>query len=302
MKDKWKNFRNGKGITLIALVVTIVVLLILAGITMIALTGQNGILNKSKEAEEENDKKTATEILNLKITSAQMASYTEKQQMPTLAYLAAYLEEDKTKTGDIEYVNSASKRVATINESDYEGWDRIYTKLSKYPYEFEINSNLQLASIDGVKIANTQDDYEKLKEEINKLKTDIVNLNEQVTLLQNDNSAETMYKPGDSITIAQAFYSGFISASAKEIYFSIPLGKDISPEVSNITVSSGDFRMRGVSGYIIQSILNNLGDYFNLLNFDKNIICLKYTSSSTLSEKNNTPVSMDIKDLIINFN
>ena len=36
-----------KGITLIALVVTIIVLLILAGISIAMLTGQNGILNRA---------------------------------------------------------------------------------------------------------------------------------------------------------------------------------------------------------------------------------------------------------------
>ena len=39
-----------KGITLIALVVTIIVLLILAGISIQMLTGQNGILKRAEEA------------------------------------------------------------------------------------------------------------------------------------------------------------------------------------------------------------------------------------------------------------
>ena len=39
--------KNNKGITLIALVVTIIVLLILAGVSIAMLTGQNGILNKA---------------------------------------------------------------------------------------------------------------------------------------------------------------------------------------------------------------------------------------------------------------
>ena len=48
-----KNIRKQeKGITLIALVVTIIVLLILAGISITMLTGQNGILNRAAEAKE----------------------------------------------------------------------------------------------------------------------------------------------------------------------------------------------------------------------------------------------------------
>lgn len=53
MKNK---FRKNLGITLIALVVTIVVLLILAGISISMLTGQNGILNRATEAKEKTEK------------------------------------------------------------------------------------------------------------------------------------------------------------------------------------------------------------------------------------------------------
>ena len=45
--------KNKKGITLIALVVTIVVLLILAGVTISLLLDENGIIAKSKDARTE---------------------------------------------------------------------------------------------------------------------------------------------------------------------------------------------------------------------------------------------------------
>ena len=49
------TLRRNKGITLIALVVTIIVLLILAGISIVMLTGQNGILNRAAEAKEKTE-------------------------------------------------------------------------------------------------------------------------------------------------------------------------------------------------------------------------------------------------------
>lgn len=52
--------KKEKGITLIALVVTIIILLILAGVTIATLTGDNGILTKANEA------KKSTEIENEK--------------------------------------------------------------------------------------------------------------------------------------------------------------------------------------------------------------------------------------------
>ena len=59
------NLKNGYGITLIALVVTIVVLLILAGISVSMLTGQNGILNRASEAKEKTSSGQKQEKTNL---------------------------------------------------------------------------------------------------------------------------------------------------------------------------------------------------------------------------------------------
>ena len=47
------KFRGRKGITLIALVITIIVLLILAGVTIAMVVGDNGILKRSNEAKDE---------------------------------------------------------------------------------------------------------------------------------------------------------------------------------------------------------------------------------------------------------
>ena len=49
MKQNLKErVKSKKGVTLIALVITIIVLLILAGVTIATLTGDNGILTKHK--------------------------------------------------------------------------------------------------------------------------------------------------------------------------------------------------------------------------------------------------------------
>ena len=71
MKTKNKsNYLKEGGITLIALVVTIVVLLILAGVSVNALFGNSGIIEKAKEAQnamdkaKENDEKGINELTN----------------------------------------------------------------------------------------------------------------------------------------------------------------------------------------------------------------------------------------------
>ena len=65
--------RNQKGITLIALVITIIVLLILAGVTIAMLSGDNGILGRATTTKEANAESTAREQANL----AYMAVRTE---------------------------------------------------------------------------------------------------------------------------------------------------------------------------------------------------------------------------------
>ena len=58
------TFRNIQGITLIALVITIIVLLILAGITIGAITGENGIIGNAGQAKEEAEIANEKEIVD----------------------------------------------------------------------------------------------------------------------------------------------------------------------------------------------------------------------------------------------
>ena len=64
--------KRNKGITLIALVITIIVLLILAGVAISMLSGENGILRKAAEAKtktEEAQKEESTTLLDMEIDS-----------------------------------------------------------------------------------------------------------------------------------------------------------------------------------------------------------------------------------------
>ena len=59
---------NNKGITLIALVITIIVLLILAGVSIAMLTGNNGILTQAGNAKTDTAKAEAEEALKLAVS------------------------------------------------------------------------------------------------------------------------------------------------------------------------------------------------------------------------------------------
>ena len=65
-----QKFKRNKGITLIALVVTIIVLLILVGISISMLTGQNGILNRASEAKDKTGISQEEESVKLSISDA----------------------------------------------------------------------------------------------------------------------------------------------------------------------------------------------------------------------------------------
>ncbi len=75
-KEKLRKERN-KGITLIALVITIIVLLILAGVTITTLTGDNGILAQANKAKTQTEKSAEEEKLKVAI----MGSYDEKGEL-----------------------------------------------------------------------------------------------------------------------------------------------------------------------------------------------------------------------------
>lgn len=62
--------RNQRGITLIALVITIIVLLILAGVSIAMLTGDNGILTNSTKAKAQNELGTAKDQIALAANEA----------------------------------------------------------------------------------------------------------------------------------------------------------------------------------------------------------------------------------------
>lgn len=67
--------KNQKGITLVALVITIVVLLILAGVTISMVMGPNGVLTNSQIAKEKSARGTASDALSTALSSISTTYY-----------------------------------------------------------------------------------------------------------------------------------------------------------------------------------------------------------------------------------
>ena len=71
-----QRFKEKRGITLIALVVTIIVLLILAGISIQMLTGNSGILMQTQNAKDNTRGGDVQEQVNLAVSENAIAEYT----------------------------------------------------------------------------------------------------------------------------------------------------------------------------------------------------------------------------------
>ena len=110
-----------KGITLVALVVTIVVLLILAGVSINTVLGDDGIIKKAKEAAEATKRASAEEEMNRLVLEYQLAKNDET--------LESFLQEKVTE-GRIDGVTDNGDGTITITKK-VEGKD--YTITVKKP-------------------------------------------------------------------------------------------------------------------------------------------------------------------------
>jgi len=90
--------KSSKGITLIALVITIIVLLILAGVSLNLIAGSNGIMKKANNAAIETEKASARELLDLKLLDADMYFYEEKARKATFIEVVKELAESEEFT------------------------------------------------------------------------------------------------------------------------------------------------------------------------------------------------------------
>ena len=114
-KAKVKIRRANKGITLIALVITIIVLLILAGVSIAMLTGENGVLTKATEAKEQ------TEISQEKeeIAMAYAAAKANKVEQVANDVTASELQGELTKLNSTGVADDSDGLKVTFGERVY---------------------------------------------------------------------------------------------------------------------------------------------------------------------------------------
>lgn len=127
-----KNLKKNEAITLISLVVTIIVLIILAGVSINLILGDNGIIQKAKQAKEEYKKATYFEDVNLEII-------TEQTERATSPKEDIFIESIKTRVETKNWV----KDVLMCDENFVEQSDIINNNLliisTKDGYEIIVN-------------------------------------------------------------------------------------------------------------------------------------------------------------------
>ena len=159
MKLMKNNKKMSKGITLIALVVTIIVLLLLAGISIQMLTGNNGILNRADDAITNTTHKSLYEAIQLEY----IAFYTEKQTgKTTKEFIEYFLEkniiESEYQEGTEKYQIKEENLIGTAKYG--KGNAKIDGLVDVYMLEKQTTStgnveNIKVASTTPIRIATT---------------------------------------------------------------------------------------------------------------------------------------------------
>ena len=131
--------KKQNGITLIALVITIIVLIILAGVAINLTLGQNGLLNRTKEAREKYEIASAKEYIELKIDECII----EKGGEASLQDIIDYLAEDSNVT----YYVALEEVGLVAGEVDIGSPKEIYVVYNSYQFKINESKNVEFISI-----------------------------------------------------------------------------------------------------------------------------------------------------------
>ena len=107
--------KDMKGITLIALVITIIVLLILAGVSIATLTGQNGILTQANNAKTQTTQSKAEELVTLAIGALQSENLGDTSKI-TPEGIANQVNKDNNRTDVVAEGTSFPTNINFVND------------------------------------------------------------------------------------------------------------------------------------------------------------------------------------------
>lgn len=97
--------RQEKGITLIALVITIIVLLVLAGVTLSLIAGENGILKRAENANQRSFSATVQEKIEFAIAQIQIDFFENAKMFDRSQLTQSLLEKEDSNISNFETEN-----------------------------------------------------------------------------------------------------------------------------------------------------------------------------------------------------
>ena len=232
------NCRNNKGITLLALIITIIVLVILAGVAINTLYGENGIISNTQDAAVLSNIKSLEEGINLYKIDKNLEGKVEEESYPIA------LNEDGSKI-TLSQMKSASELEKLPEEVKY-------TLLNLTAEKGTTN----IPSLDNI-------DYNKF------YKLDYTKLN----MREEEAKDLVIYVNGDNYKVINLVG---VKYQKNDVYVIIPLNNEAEPEY--ITVASNTYKLYGDgtlkalgektvnSGYTSSEVsaINNSWDEFDL--------------------------------------
>ena len=142
----FSNIKEKKGITLVALVITVIILLILAGVAIGTLGGENGLIMRTQQAKRETRYKEAKEKINIELMGIQ-ADCTEQRKEYNVKEIALKIKESKEITINKTY----NKEIASISEGiqiDEENVEAIVVSVDKFSeYKFLIGKSTKIEGV-----------------------------------------------------------------------------------------------------------------------------------------------------------
>lgn len=177
MKKKF-NLKHESGITLIALVITIIVLLILAGVAIVTLTGDNGMLGKASNAKIETEKGRLKETTRLAVSElvTEKLSTGGKTSDITAQNIVDKVKENEGKSEGITF-EKREGATEPRNLPCYVVFDKSITSV-KQTIKVPVELNLSVGSATAEGESNSDGSYEdKAKKEI----AEIISKNKDIT-------------------------------------------------------------------------------------------------------------------------
>lgn len=116
MSNTKKFLKTSNGITLIALVITIIVLLILAGISISMLSGNNGILQKATQSKEKTERSEIIEMAQMDILGKKTENHGSLSDQELIEILTS---DDYNTKGTLSNEESVLDRTLTSKDEKY---------------------------------------------------------------------------------------------------------------------------------------------------------------------------------------